>query len=177
MNSAVVPRRTPGRVTALIRRSLVGVLLVASGCTGGGEAVLSPAPTPCPPHLVRADIIRLADLDTQMQGHIPTDLPAGFGLAYAWGEGDGMMAQATWTDRHCRLVTVALDAGIEQLRGAPIGEDWYVTSSGPRDCGNSVLGSGRCLRYVTVTEGNTLHVLMIGLDRPEGDRVVRSIPV
>lgn len=82
-----------------MRRALVTSLLVMAGCTSlvmagctsADDAVLSPAPTPCPAVIVRADSVPSTDLVDRMQGHVPVELPEGFGLAQVWGEGEGFM--------------------------------------------------------------------------------------
>jgi hypothetical protein len=160
-----------------MRRALVISVLLMAGCTARDEAFPSPAPTPCPDRIVRADIAATEDLDEQIQGHVPGYLPTGFGLANVWGEGERMFGMATWTDGRCREVTVGVGPRLRSAEGVPIGEGWFLTVDVPGGCGNAVLGRGRCLRYMTIVEDGTIWVQMIGLDRSEGDPIVYSIPV
>jgi hypothetical protein len=54
---------------------------------------------------------------------------------------------------------------------------WVVEVSGPSECFNAVLGSGRCLNYHAAVDGGSLGVQMMGLERAEGDKIVQSIPL
>jgi hypothetical protein len=160
----------------LMRRTFLIAVLLLAGCTGGNETLLSPAPTTCPHGIVRAESAPVEELDVVMQGHVPGDLPEGFGIAEVWGPGDGMVASATWTDGRCREVTVGLGKRVAFPQGVPIDGGWFVTVDAPGDCGNAVLGTGRCLRYMAIVDGGTVSVSMIGLDRVEADPIVVSIP-
>lgn len=159
-----------------MRRVFVISVLLMAGCTGGDQPFLSPAPTPCPHGIVRANGAEAEDLDELMRGHVPSDLPEGFGLANVWGQGDRMLGSATWTDGQCREVTVGVGPRAGFPEGVQIGGDWFLTADAPGECGNAVLGTGRCLRYMAIVENGTILVSMIGLDRSEGDPIVYSIP-
>jgi len=160
----------------LMRRAFPLAMLLLAGCTGGNEALLSPAPTTCPHGIVRAESAPTEELDHLMQGHVPGDLPEGFGIARVWGAGDGTVGSATWTDVRCREVTVGLGKRVAFPQGVPIDGDWFVTVDAPGGCGNAVLGTGRCLRYMAIVDDGTILVSMIGLDRAEADPIVFSIP-
>jgi Tol biopolymer transport system component len=105
-------------------------------------------------------------------------MPEGFGLARAFGRGEGFEATGIWSDRHCRQVIVYLasDRGPEPPAGPRV-DNWVVLYDAPNQCSNAVLGKGRCLDYWARVEGGLLTVQMMGLDRDEGDRIVRSIPI
>ena len=151
--------------------------LLAGGCTARPEALPSPAPTPCPEGIVRADSARVTELADRLQGHVPEHLPAGFGLANVWGRGDWALGSATWTDDRCRMITVALAVPLGAIPPGPRLGEWVVTINAAGQCGNGVLGDARCLRYAARVDNMTLWVIMIGVDRSQGDDVVLSIPV
>jgi hypothetical protein len=153
-------------------------LLLVAGCTGPPpvETVLSPAPRDCPQGIVRADDLPASRLVEQMRGHVPTRLPAGFGLETAWQKGDGMEGAALWADEKCREVFMALWPGHSSTLVGPKVGDWTVTADAPGECGNAELGSARCLVYHVFVDEGTLGVQMMGLERAEGDEIVLSIP-
>ena len=153
--------------------------VLATGCTSSARTdapVLSPAPTPCPTGIVRANSIPASDLVDQMKGHVPLSLPSGFGLSEAWSDGDGFIGAALWSDVGCREVSVALASHRAEPPDGPRVGAWTVTVNAPGACGNSVLGDARCLGYLTNVDDGTLIVRMMGLDRAEGDEIVLSIP-
>lgn len=158
-------------------RRLVVAVLLTGGCTARPEALPSPAPTPCPEGIVRADSARVTELADRLQGHVPEHLPTGFGLAHVWGSGDRTLGSATWTDEQCRTILVALTAPVGDLPAGPRLGEWVVTINAAGQCGNGILGDARCLRYAARADNLTLWVLMIGVDRSQGDDVVLSIPV
>ena len=125
---------------------------------------------------LRADSASPEQLVDRLRGHVPEYLPDGFGLDSVWGEGDRTLGSAAWADARCRTVTVFLAVAVPDVlpRGPRVG-DWVVTIDSP-GCGNLVLGDGRCLRYLTRVDGAGLWVVMTGLERPVGDKIVRSIP-
>ena len=131
----------------------------------------------CPTGLVRANSETFEGAFERMEGHIPTVLPDAFGVASAWGEGEGKLGQVLFVDASCREIFVGFsDRQLRLSHGSSFGR-WAVTSSGPRDCGNGVLGDARCLRYSANLDDGTVSVLMMGLERSEGDPVVQSIPL
>lgn len=152
-------------------------VLLAGGCTARPEALPPPAPTPCPEGIVRADSAQVTELADRLQGHVPEHLPGGFGLAYVWGRGERTLGSATWTDERCRAITVTVGVPVGALPSGPRLGDWVVTINATGQCGNGVLGDARCLRYAARADNLELWVLMIGVDRSQGDDVVLSIPV
>ena len=153
------------------------VLLFAAACTREDPVpagLLTPAPRECPMSIVRADSMEPAKIRDQLRGHLPPTLPIGFGLVGVWGEGDGVLGSALWADGTCRLFGITIWPE-EQLPAGPELGDWVVEESGIHDCGNAVLGDGRCLRYRTVTEGVSVEVFMMGIERNEGDGIVLSV--
>jgi hypothetical protein len=179
----------PGSSVATVRRSwLIGLVFVtfAGLLIAGFEwnpfadetdpthgLALRPAPTSCitgtrimrrfPVVSVEA-FIRLSD------GRGPTWLPSGFGLARTVGELGPFDGGAVWTDAECHLVAFGIegnDAG--RLRGEQVGEWTLTDEAGPADC------PGGCLWYsVKTTDRKTLSVYTQGVDRSDGDRIVRS---
>lgn len=165
-------------IERLLAGGLLALLVASSACTVRVEPLDFPdARRDCPTGLVRADSDTFDGAFDRMDGRVPTVLPEGFGVAEAWGEGEGALGQVLFVDARCREIFVATYDGRQRLgRGASLGR-WVVTSSGPRDCGNAVLGDARCLRYGTHMGGKTIAVLTMGLERSEADGVVRSIPL
>ena len=109
------------------------------------------------------------------EGYGPTWLPRGFGLAHVRGEGDGLLARADSSDGSCREVSLAVESGNrDALVGRMVGR-WTLTSDTPGGCSNAELGGARCLRYSIELNDMTLHFLMMGVRRVEGDRIVRSV--
>ena len=160
--------------------TLVAAVLVTS-CTSSDRPqppVLSPAPIDCPTGIVRADIVQPSEMVDQMNGHVPLMLPEGFGLAEAWGVGEGLRGNVLWADARCREVRVAFSSDTKRLTidGPKVGA-WTVTVDAPGQCGNGVLGDARCLGYAATAEDGTLIVQMMGLNRAEGDEIVLSIPL
>jgi hypothetical protein len=165
---------------------LVATAMSAS-CTSSTEPsiptrVLSPAPSPtgamssCPAALARASTISPGALDEVMAGHVPTWLPPGMGLVEAFGPGDGASGGAFFADTRCREVRLRFWDSSEQGDGERMGR-WVVQSSAPGDCFNAVLGSARCIDYHAVVGGGSIGVQMMGLEREEADKIVRSIPL
>lgn len=161
-----------------VRRSLLvtlGILMTA--CSGqGATRSSSPAPIPCPVGIVRADEAPLSRVAAVLEGHVPADLPDGFGLAHLWMGPAGLSGSALWTDDRCREIKVGLTfEGAGPVDGVALGP-WTVASSAPDACGNAVLGVGRCLAYDAAIDGRQIVVRTMGMERDEADRVVLSIP-
>jgi hypothetical protein len=161
---------------------LASVLMVACG----GETPTPPppparlllaAPRTCPLPLERADSLPANQIVDAMDGHLPHWFPGRWGLAGAWSDGHGG-SWATWADARCREVTVFTGSGSpDGLRSKPHVGPWTVTDDVSRGCGNAVLGMGTCLGYETEIPSGQAGVQMMGLERPEADRIVRSIPL
>ena len=156
------------------------VLIVAAGCTREEDRVpemlLTPAPRECPHSLVRAgDSANPLDIGEGLHGHLPERLPRGFGLMGVWAEGGPQLGSAMWTDRACREIAITVWQFHNLPRAGPRLGDWVVNESGPHDCGNAVLGDGRCLRYYAVLDGRRVEVFMMGVERSDGDPIVLSI--
>jgi Tol biopolymer transport system component len=185
----VLERRWTRAATALLALVIasVGVLVAtrtflgapAQGPTGLQEMpsrIFRPAPRECPIPMTRARTLPFLRLADRLEGHVPRWLPEGFGLAHAFGSGEGYQASGMWSDGRCRQVQVYLypDPHTE-IPAGPRVDDWVVVTNAPNQCANAVLGKARCLDYWARAEGGRLTVQMIGLDRDEGDRIVRSI--
>ena len=155
----------------------VGLLMMGWSSPPTVEVVLSPASVDCPVGIVRANTLPPEDLIDAMHGHVPTDLPEGFGLLGSWGAGEGPAASGIWADHDCREVRVGVvDDNPTEATGPSVGP-WTVTADLADGCGNAVLGEGRCLSYVANADDGIVIVSMMGIDRPEGDQIVRSIPL
>ena len=172
----------------MLPRTVVAIVVVAisASCTFGTEPlvpvrVLSPAPSPggaagyCPFGIARASSIPSESLVDVMADHVPRWLPDGMGLVEAFGPGEAS-GGAYFADVNCREVQVWFWRSSDLGQGERMGA-WVVNVSGPRDCGNSVLGSSRCIDYHAEVDGGSVGVQMMGLERAEGDRIVESIPL
>jgi hypothetical protein len=176
-------RRTLHTMSTRTRRSGLGIagalVLVVSSAAFTREntvpaGLLSPAPLECPTPLVRADSAERSQIGEQLRGHLPPTLPTGFGLMGAWREGDGDLGSALWADGTCRLIWISLWPDGRLPPGPKLG-DWVVEESGIHDCGNAVLGDGRCLRYNAVSGGIRIEVFMMGIERDEADGIALSV--
>src|SRR6266545_8156494 len=148
--------------------------------TEAGASVLSPAPRVCPLGIMRATALPASSLDKAIDGHVPTWLPDGFGLAGAWGLpsqglGPDFAAEAVWADDQCREIDLTYwnrIEGVHRFPGKPRVGDWFVISDKPGACGNAVLGDARCLEYFTqpVSAGSRVQVSvsMMGVSRRTG---------
>jgi len=140
--------------------------------------ILSPqheAAQSCPNGGVPGPVIPPSQVETDLDGHVPHELPpSDFGLAAAWGPvGGSATAGAVWVDPRCRVVRIVLDPGASVGAGPQVG-DWTVTSS--QACGSGLLQGAACLEYRARVDGGTLVLSTIGLAREEGDAVANSVP-
>jgi hypothetical protein len=171
----------PSRLVILV------VAVMGAACTTDTEPsvptrVLSPAPSPsgemsfCPFGTSRASSIPPESLADVMANHVPASLPAGMGLVGAFGPSEGSPGGAYFADAQCREIQLWFWDSSELGDGERMGP-WAVEVSGPGDCGNSVLGSSRCIEYHAAVDGGSIGVQMMGLERAEGDKIVQSIPL
>ena len=144
-----------------------------AACTGGGHAApgaASPAPTSCPQGIHRSGVANVKDIDRVLYGHVPRWLPAGFGLLTLYAD-----HSVVWSDRHCREVELGVYGDGDMDPAAAAVGRWRVIADAANGCGNTVLGRGRCLDYQTKIGHHVITVQMMGVERPAGDRIVRSI--
>jgi hypothetical protein len=130
----------------------------------------------CPLGIARASTIPADSLGDVMANHVPTWLPRGMGLVEAFGSGEGFSGGAYFADVRCREVELWFWRSADVGDGERMGP-WVVQESSPGDCFNAVLGSARCIIYNTVVHGGSVGVQMMGLERAEADKIVRSIPL
>jgi hypothetical protein len=121
------------------------------------------------------DDVSVSEFLERSEGYVPTWLPQGYGLAHVRGEGDGLLARADWSDGSCREVSFAVESGVDDPLVGPMVGRWTLTSNTPDGCLNAELGTARCLRYSIDLSEKTLHFLMMGVGRVEGDRIVTSV--
>jgi hypothetical protein len=185
IEAAPAPRRRwPALIVALVvgigglALAWVGFRHTDAHVSASAPVVTSPAPRQCPWGLVTPSTVSSASTVSSEQflqltnGRGPTWFPEGFGLAQAWGD------RADWSDQTCREVTMYVYAGTQMPSQDVLGEvgGWLVIGDAPDSCGNAVLGRGRCLDYIAPTsDGLTFRLQMMGIDRPEGDRIALSI--
>lgn len=181
-------RDRPYRIeqVGMYRRVLVAGAVIAAvaaaSCTLAAPhppptQVLSPVPRSCAFGPIRASRIPASSLAERMAGHMPSWLPPGMGLVEAFGPGAGSVAGAYWADAGCREIEMYLFRGSDSNFGSgPRVGAWTVTADAANACYNPVLGSGRCLTYHARVSDGILDVEMMGIERPEGDRIIRSIP-
>jgi hypothetical protein len=152
--------------------------LLWTACTTATPSIHVPsAPRECHLGPIRERIVPANELPDRIGWHLPRWLPKGFGLAYAFQvRGGGETGGGVWTDNRCREVEVRITS---HESGSPQGErieDWWIEYDAPGECGNPELGRARCLGYAARVDEGRLRVRMLGIDRPEGDRIVLSIP-
>jgi hypothetical protein len=164
------------------------VVLATSSCTSNPaphppptrtpSAILAAAPRECPIGLglLRGDHLPTAKTVETMQGHVPSWLPDGFGVALTV-RGGGDQAWATWVDGDCRELTVFYKPQRIPATPGPRVGPWTVTVDAPGACSNYVLGSATCLGYEANAAVGSVVVQAMGLDRSIGDRIVQSIPL
>ncbi len=158
---------------------LVVALAAAAACSQASSAVVtSPAPRACPLGNAQADPLPVGRIVEQLAGHVPGELPAGFGLAGVWEShlrpAGGL---AIWTDDRCREVVVRVyrgTAGSVDLRGPRVG-DWTVVADSP-ECGDAGQGPSPCFGYAADSGPDVLGVTTRGLDRAQSEALVESIP-
>jgi hypothetical protein len=113
-----------------------------------------------------------AKLSTALDGHLPTRLPAGFGLLEVDrttpGGGDGY---AGWTDSQCRRINLFFEPGETKVRHATRGRigPWVEL---PR-CGTP----RPCIVYQAATEGGRLEFSTWRLSPVIAAAVLRSVAV
>lgn len=174
------PTRGPKATTSLLAGAMslmmLGLILAACTSSSPGRVAAIPAtlraspPRACPVGVGDSRGTRVASpaqMLQNMHGHVPGWLPSGFGLVGAWTA--KASAWLVWSDRHCRGVSVTF-----------IGQDggptsWRLEYNEPHQCGNYVMGMGRCIGYERAATGGQLSVQTIGLTLSEATRVVRSI--
>lgn len=148
-------------------------------------AVLTPAPRECPLPLLRSPTVSVEEFRRLINAYLPRWLPDGFGLLRSLGSEPGFDAAdvtGVWADTRCREVWLtfssAFRAASPDVRYDPslpqVGP-WTLRTDEPGECGNAVLGVGRCLDYAAVTQDGVLSLSMIGVERDDGDRIALSI--
>src|SRR2546425_9786691 len=105
-----------------------------------------------------------------MEGHLPQWLPTGFGLVGAWS-GSSHEAWAIWANAECREVRISFSgSATDKSAGSRLGL-WTVTVDAADQCGNAVLGLGRCLGYEAPTSPGIVGIQAMGLERIVVDRI------
>ena len=115
-------------------------------------------------------------LGALLHGHVPDDLPPGFGLAGEVTSRVGFEG-VEWTDSRCRSVLVNLLTGATSPEEGPSVGRWNVVTDVANQCGNAVMGMGRCLTYQAAAPDGVVVIRMIGLDRDEGDAIATATPL
>ncbi|HVQ88382.1 MAG TPA: hypothetical protein VMT88_09370 [Actinomycetes bacterium] len=179
MKSRVALRLTIGIAYALALAGCTGPAPSSGGVDNRGmpepTTMLSAASTYCFQGIVRTKSIPTSRLLDGLDGHAPTWLPKGFGLADAHvGETPTDGFSGGWSDARCRLVSVSVSQGDSLPTGYTAMGKWTIVNT-RGGCFNEVLGKARCLNYWATVEGRLVTVQMMGLGRQDGDRIVRSI--
>ena len=151
-------------------------------CTAGSRpppppSLVSPAPAAarhCLMGPMRAQSIDPAELLPQLYGHVPSGLPAGFGLLGLWDGGVGGPGEtAMWFDASCRNVTVETWASSDPIPDGPTVGLFTFTSGVPPTCATP--GPKPCLSYRAHLAPGLVEVDTVGLARAEADAIVRSV--
>ena len=111
-----------------------------------------------------------------LDGHVPEELPAGFGLVGVFGGGEGSGAatgSAMWVDASCRSVSVTAWATSDVVGTGPRVGLFTLTSAVPPTCISP--GPRPCLTYRARLDPGLVEVDIVGVDRSEADEVVASI--
>jgi len=148
-------------------------------------AVFQPAPRFCPRSIGllsngTREIFGRGHIVDSMAGHVPGWLPTGFGLSDAFGGPEGdysrfvgprvtSQAWTDWSDGRCRSVTVSYYQG---WKAKPA---WHLEYDKANQCGNYVMGMGRCIGYTAGVRDGVVSVQTIGLSDAEAAQVIRSI--
>lgn len=109
--------------------------------------------------IIRADHVAGTDLVELLGSHVPTWMPAGFGLMLGWKvEGRAVGGRSNggiWTDERCRQVRLEVypnTAGAESPR--PDGR--WVLVEDPYECAFGSLRHALCRQYHAQSEGDAL---------------------
>ena len=141
-------------------------------------SLVSPAPAAarhCLMGPVRAQSVDPAAMLSQLDGHVPTDLPAGFGLLGLWGGLGGADPEGTaiWFDTSCRNVAIDTWASSDPIPDGPTVGVFTLTSGVPPTCATP--GPKPCLSYRAHLAPGLVEVDTVGLARSEADAIVRSV--
>jgi hypothetical protein len=113
----------------------------------------------------------------QLDGHVPSDLPAGFGLVGLWDGGGGRSGDpkgfAMWLDASCRNISVTTWTTADPIPEGPRVGLFTLVSFVPPTCPSP--GPRPCFAYRAHVTPGLAEVDIVGVRRAEADEIVRSI--
>jgi hypothetical protein len=115
-----------------------------------------------------------------LDGHVPSWLPSGMGLAQAYGPGGftpGVLGGADLRDAACRQIRIRYGGSSGESHAGDTFAAWHVTMRSNRGCGESRDQTCPTIWYTARGDHSTLTVTTFGIQRPEADRIVNSIPL
>jgi hypothetical protein len=124
---------------------------------------------------MRAESIDPAGMLSQLDGHVPSHLPSGFGLLGLWGGGGSgdPVGTALWFDASCRNIAIMTWASSDPISDGRIVGRFTVVEGVPATC--ITPGPHPCLSYRAHLEPGLVEVDTVGLSRSEADELVRSV--
>jgi hypothetical protein len=125
---------------------------------------------------IRAQAMDPSTILQGLDGHVPTDLPRGFGLEglFDGGEGSGApKGSAIWVDASCRSVSVTTWATSAEVGEGPRVGLFTLTSAVPPTCVSP--GPTPCLAYRARLAPGLVEVDTVGIDRADADEIISSI--
>jgi hypothetical protein len=164
--------------------SIVTICVAVVSCTkdapmAPAASLTSPAPAAagrCLQMPIRAERLDPGRMLEVLDGHVPEELPAGFGLVGVFGGEQGSSApkgSAIWVDSACRTVSITTWATSEAIGPGPRVGLFALTSAVPSTCISP--GPMPCLAYRAGLDPGLVAVDIVGIDRSNADDVVRSI--
>jgi hypothetical protein len=180
-------------VTAKSIVSLVIVFVAGSACTSGAggspastrpsyQRVAFPArlrrPAPrldCPLGMIRTSKVSPSKLSGLMKGHVPTWVPAGFGLVESFGPNGGFGPRtpgggAIWVTNDCRSIEASA------YRAPHVSLTWSIEGAAKgKGCANAVLGPASCWEIQAPGTGQMITVQAMGLSLRQTSHIARSM--
>ncbi len=144
-------------------------------------SLISPAPAAadgCFLVPVRAESVDPAEILSQLDGHVPSRLPRGFGLLGLWGssgEGSGSpVASALWFDASCRNIAITTWSSSDPIAEGRIVGRFTDLATTPPTCASP--GPHPCFSYRAQLPPGLVEVDVVGFNRREADDIVLSVP-
>ncbi len=171
------------QVARVVTTMLLGAASLA--CTSRSTvappaSLVSPAPAAADDCIVfpmRAESVDPSAIQAQLDGHVPSRLPSGFGLLGLWGGSGGgsrvPVGTAMWFDASCRNIVIMTWTSSDPIpEGRIVGRFTAVTGV-PATCTRP--GPRPCLSYQAQIPPGHVEVDVVGLSPSQADALVRSV--
>ncbi len=171
------------QVARVVTTMLLGAASLA--CTSRSTvappaSLVSPAPAAADDCIVfpmRAESVDPSAIQAQLDGHVPSRLPSGFGLLGLWGGSGGgsrvPVGTAMWFDASCRNIVIMTWTSSDPIpEGRIVGRFTAVTGV-PATCTRP--GPRPCLSYQNQIPPGHVEVDVVGLSPSQADALVRSV--